>query len=88
MLLPVRLDTSKIGDKKAGYETNHIIGVSWMYLEEVDVFWNRLIPEWFENGDLVPLDYQVIDGLDVMKVNAVYDNYAVGKPQGKVHVHP
>lgn len=87
-LLRPPVDHSKLGEKRAGFEVKQIIGLAWRHPEMGEIFWNRLVGKLLDTGAIVPLDYQVVEGLDVDKVNAVYDQYAAGRAQSKIHVHP
>jgi hypothetical protein len=43
---------------------------------------------WLKDGVITPGSFEVYEGLDADKINAVYDNYRDGKAQGKVHIRP
>ncbi|KAL4901514.1 hypothetical protein BDW74DRAFT_187712 [Aspergillus multicolor] len=50
-------------------------------------FWREL-PGWIENGQFKPLEFEVIEGLDVVKVNDLLDGYRDGRAVAKTQVHP
>ncbi|USP82330.1 GroES-like protein [Curvularia clavata] len=69
------IDESKIiGEKIAGYEMRNVLGVSHMKPDTAEPFWNQL-EEYLKNESLVPLKYEVVNGLDAGKVNEVLDRY-------------
>ncbi|KAH7398573.1 chaperonin 10-like protein [Pyrenochaeta sp. MPI-SDFR-AT-0127] len=73
------IDESKIvGEKKAGYEIRNVLGLSNAKLDTAKPFWNR-VENFLANESLVLLKYEVVDGLNVDKVNEVLDRYRDGK---------
>jgi NADPH2:quinone reductase len=73
------IDESKIiGEKKAGYEMRNVLGISHMRPDTARPFWDR-VEENLENKNLVPLKYEIVNGLDAEKVNEVLDRYRDGK---------
>ncbi|KAJ5099675.1 hypothetical protein N7532_006676 [Penicillium argentinense] len=80
-------DPAIAATKTAGFKKNQVLGVSDLHQELAAKFWREL-PGWIENGELKPLDFQVIDGLDAMKVNNLLDDYRDGRAVTKTHVHP
>ena len=81
------VDESKIGDKRQGYDRKFIICATKVFKDISVPFWNHL-PAWIENNDLSPTTWQVVDGLDVKKINGLLDGYVqYGKSQLKPHVH-
>ncbi|GKZ51530.1 hypothetical protein AbraIFM66951_005986, partial [Aspergillus brasiliensis] len=65
--------------KTAGFKKNQVLGVSDLHQELAAKFWREL-PGWIGNGELKPLDFEVIDGLNAMKVNNLLDDYRDGRP--------
>ena len=86
-LLPRPIDESKVKGKKAGFEIKNVFGVSHMTAELSTPFWER-VPEYLESGKIIPLSFQVVDGLDAEKVNQELDKYKDGKAVQQIHVHP
>ncbi|RAQ66137.1 zinc-binding dehydrogenase family oxidoreductase [Aspergillus flavus] len=80
-------DPDIAASKKAGIRKNQVLGVSDLHKELASMFWVT-IPGWIEKGQLKPLDFRVIEGLDVVKVNALLDDYRDGRTATKTHVHP
>ncbi|KAF2629857.1 GroES-like protein [Macroventuria anomochaeta] len=79
------IDESKIvGEKKAGYEMRNVLGLSHMKPNTAKPFWDR-VEEYLRNESLVPLKYEVVDGLNVEKVNGVLDRYRDGKKVTQTH---
>jgi NADPH2:quinone reductase len=69
------IDESKIvGEKKTGYEVRNVLGLSHVGSETAKPFWDR-VEDYLRNGSLVPLRHEVVDGLDVEKVNEILDRY-------------
>ncbi|KIM93404.1 hypothetical protein OIDMADRAFT_137786 [Oidiodendron maius Zn] len=85
-LVPGEPDKTTKAEKQAGFESKQVIGSGHMLPDIGIPFW-KAVPQWLENGDLKPLGYTVIEGLDANKVNASMDAYRVGKGT-KTHVHP
>jgi NADPH-dependent curcumin reductase CurA len=80
-------DPAIAATKIAGFKKNHVLGVSDLHQDLAAKFWREL-PGWIENGELKPLDFEVIDGLDAMKVSNRLDGYRDGRAVIKTHVHP
>ncbi|PKX97703.1 zinc-binding alcohol dehydrogenase family protein [Aspergillus novofumigatus IBT 16806] len=80
-------DPAIAATKTAGFKKTKVLGVSDLHQELAAKFWREL-PGWIENGELRPLDFEVIDGLDAMKVNNLLDDYRDGRAVTKTHVHP
>ncbi|KAF4211245.1 hypothetical protein CNMCM5878_002891 [Aspergillus fumigatiaffinis] len=80
-------DPAIAATKTAGFKKNQVLGVSDLHQELAAKFWREL-PGWIENGELRPLDFEVIDGLDAMKVNNLLDDYRDGRAVTKTHMHP
>lgn len=82
-----KIDENVIGDKKAGYEDKFIQGQSHNQPELGAAFWKNL-PGWMEEGKIRASPWEIIDGLDVEKINSVLDLYSSGGvPEKQVHVH-
>ncbi|RAL02819.1 zinc-binding alcohol dehydrogenase family protein [Aspergillus ibericus CBS 121593] len=75
-----------IGDKTAGYDRRLTIGLSALYPEVSRVFWRR-VSSWVQTGQLRPLKFKVLEGLDAEKVNQLLDDYR-NKHGQKVVVRP
>ncbi|KAE8420940.1 GroES-like protein [Aspergillus pseudocaelatus] len=71
--------------KKAGFRKNQVLGVSDLHQELAIMFW-EMIPGWIEKGELKPLGFSVIEGLDVVKVNSLLDDYRDGRATTKTHL--
>lgn len=79
------IDESKIvGEKKAGYDLRNVLGGSHLKAETAKPFWDR-VAGYLRDGSLVPLKYEVIDGLDEDKVNALLDRYRDGDRVVQTH---
>jgi NADPH2:quinone reductase len=78
------LNEASIGEKSAGYELKNIMGASHITQELSAAFWDR-IGGYLTEGSIVPLDYVVVKGLDVEKVNEVLDRYRDNKPVTQTH---
>ncbi|KAH7123757.1 putative alcohol dehydrogenase [Dendryphion nanum] len=79
------VDESKIvGEKKAGYEMRNILGLSHTKSETAKPFWER-VEDYLGNKSLIPLKYDVVDGLSAEKVNEVLDRYRDGKKVLQTH---
>ncbi|KAJ8099548.1 hypothetical protein POJ06DRAFT_281773 [Lipomyces tetrasporus] len=48
-------------------------------------FW-KILSTWLESGKIIPLKYNVIDGLDAKKVNKALDEYGQGRSAERYHV--
>lgn len=77
-------NASKIHEKNAGYDVKDVFGSSDLYPKLTVPFWER-IGEYLVRGDITPLSYDVIDGLDAAKANEVLDRYRDGKPVIQTH---
>jgi NADPH:quinone reductase len=87
-LIPGKADEAKVvGEKKGGYDCRHQLGLSWAHPEAAKFFWGHM-EGWLKDGVITPGSFEVYEGLDADKINAVYDNYRDGKAQGKVHIRP
>jgi NADPH2:quinone reductase len=86
-LLPRPIDESKVKGKAAGFEIKNVFGVSHMRAELCAPFWER-VPGYLESGKIIPLSFQVVDGLDAEKVNQQLDKHRDGDVVQKIHVHP
>lgn len=73
------IDESKtVGEKKAGYEARNVLGLSHIRSATAKPFWDRM-EGYLKNGSLVPLRYEVVDGLEAGNVNVLLDRYRDGK---------
>ena len=80
------LDESKVLGKKAGFEIKDIFGSSHAFPDTCVPFWERL-HGYLEDGKIKTLEYEVVKGLDVDKVNDVLDRYRDGKKVVHTHFH-
>lgn len=86
-LCPGEADLSRIEEKKAGFDKVFSSGASHNAPELARGFWGQL-PGWLESGKVKALEWEVIQGLDVDAINAVWDGYRDGNsPDKHVHVH-
>jgi NADPH:quinone reductase len=86
-LLPSSPSEAVAAAKPAGYEAGFMLAASRMLGDLAVKFWN-LVPEWLANGDIKTFPFQVIEGLDVEKINGVLDRYRDGKGVApKVNIH-
>jgi NADPH2:quinone reductase len=76
-------DPSFIGEKTAGYSRRLTFGFSALYPDVSTVFWDR-IPAWVRAGQMRPLQFKVIEGLNVVKINQALDDYRGGHGQKPV----
>jgi NADPH2:quinone reductase len=79
------VDKDLLAQKKAGVDDKHIVGFSGAIPEFGKLFW-KVFPTWLESGQVKPLPYTVIEGLDADKVNAALDQYRDGKGSERFHV--
>lgn len=87
-LLKGDYDKERIGEKKAGFEINQILGSSRLKKELCGPFWKSL-PAFIEKGSVKALSFQVVEGgLNAAGVNEVLEAYREGKEPGKWIVHP
>jgi NADPH2:quinone reductase len=77
-------ETKIVGEKKAGYELKNVLGISQLKTDTVRPFWERL-EGYLQDGSVVPLKYEVINGLDADKVNELLDRYRDGKKVVQTH---
>jgi NADPH2:quinone reductase len=71
--------------KKSGVEYRHIRGFSHFIPEFGQMFWKQF-PIWLETGEIMPVKYKVIDGLDSVRVNEALDEYREGTGGDRYHV--
>lgn len=86
-IVPAMTKPSEIGEKLAGYEEKFIQGQSHNNPELAKKVWQEL-PKWMEEGKVKATGWDVIEGLDLDKINGVLDLYRDGGvPPKQVHVH-
>ena len=73
-LLPGKPSDAVAAQKKAGFEVKHIMGASAASPDLAILFWKQF-PKWIQSGEIKPLKYSIIEGLDAEKVNAALDGY-------------
>ncbi|KAF2489133.1 NAD(P)-binding protein [Lophium mytilinum] len=74
-----------ISQKKAKFDQKFVKGFSDSIPLFGQRFWKQF-PVWLKTGDIKPLDYIVIEGMDVDKINEVLDLYRDGKGGDRYHV--
>jgi NADPH2:quinone reductase len=67
------------------FEAKRVSGFSHAIPDFGQMLWKQL-PVWLENGEIKPLQYNIIEGLDADKVNAALDEYQEGKGGVRYHV--
>ncbi|SCV57104.1 related to alcohol dehydrogenase, zinc-containing [Fusarium fujikuroi] len=86
-LCPGEADLARIHDKAAGFTKVFSSGSSQNSPDLAKGFWTAL-PGWLKSGQVKALEWDVINGLDEVAINAVWDLYRDGKaPKNQVHVH-
>lgn len=74
-----------LATKQEGHEDKQILGFSHFIPLFGRLLWEK-IPGWLARGQIKPLTYKVIEGLDVVKVNYALDEYAAGRSGERYHV--
>lgn len=74
-----------LSKKNGGLEDKRILGFSHFIPEFGRLLWQK-IPGWLASGQIKPLAYKIIEGLDEMKVNEALDEYAAGRSGERYHV--
>jgi NADPH2:quinone reductase len=74
-----------IAKKKAKFEQKFLRGNSDSNAVFGKQFWKQF-PLWLKAGDFKPLSYNVIEGMNVKKVNEVLDSYRDGKGSDRYHI--
>lgn len=80
-----RVDEALLTQKKATVDAKHISGFSGAIPGFGKLFW-KVFPTWLESGQVRPLPYTVIEGLNADKVNAALDQYRDGTGSERFHV--
>ena len=80
-----KLNESLLAQKQAGVDHRHISGFSGAIPDFGRLFW-KVFSSWLESGQVKPLPYTVIEGLDADKVNAALDQYRDGTGSVRYHV--
>lgn len=78
------IDEGQLAKKKGGVDSKFVQGLSSAIPEFGQRFWQQF-PKWLESGQVKPLQYKVIEGLDAAKVNAALDGYRDGSGE-RYHV--
>lgn len=81
------VDESRVKGKQGGFEVKNVFGISHFNADLCAPFWER-VPGYLQDGKIIPLAFQVIEGLDAEKINGVLDEIRDGQAVLKVHVHP
>ncbi|KAJ5889676.1 Dehydrogenase [Penicillium tannophilum] len=71
--------------KQEGLEDKRILGFSHFIPSFGRSLWEK-VPGWLSRGQIKPLTYKIIEGLDVEKVNYALDEYAAGRSGERYHV--
>lgn len=83
-LLPLGpVDTSKVTKKDGDYEVLNVHGMP--QIKEVGKGFWRNLEAYLREGKIVPLKYEVFEGLDAEKVNETLDRYRDGKRVVQTH---
>lgn len=86
-LLPMGpVDETNVRPKEAGWDLINVYGSSHLRPESCKPFWTHL-PQLLAEKKLIPSKYEVVQGLDVDKVNEVLDRYRDNKKVVKTHFH-
>jgi NADPH2:quinone reductase len=80
-----KVSEGAIAKKKAEFEQRFLRGFSGSNPVFGQQFWKQF-PVWLKAGDIKPLNYNVIEGMDVDKINEVLDSYRDGKGGDRYHV--
>jgi NADPH:quinone reductase len=75
-----------LAKKREGIEEKFIRGFSHSIPEFGQLFWKEF-PTWLEAGQIKPLKFKVIEGLDADSVNHALDEYGEGRSGERYHVH-
>ncbi|KAJ8096445.1 hypothetical protein POJ06DRAFT_203944 [Lipomyces tetrasporus] len=84
-LVSGQVDEAVLAQKKAGIDVKRMQGFSHAIPEFGQLFW-KIFPTWLESGKIIPLKYNVIDGLDAKKVNKALDEYGQGRSGERYHI--
>lgn len=71
--------------KQAGLDEKRTLGFSNLIPAFGKALWVNL-PGWLSRGNIKPLEYNTIEGLDSDKVNAALDEYAAGRSGVRYHI--
>ena len=74
-----------VATKKANFDQIFMKGFSDSNPAFGQRFWKQF-PVWLKAGDIKPLNYAFIEGMDVNKINEVLDSYRDGKGGDRYHV--
>ncbi|KAL8926661.1 MAG: hypothetical protein Q9208_002735 [Pyrenodesmia sp. 3 TL-2023] len=87
-IVPRMAELGDVGEKREGYEDRFVQGQSHNQPELGAKVW-KWLPVWMEQGKVKSTGCgDVIEGLDVERVNKVLDDYRDGRqPPKQVHVH-
>ncbi|PNP47829.1 hypothetical protein TGAMA5MH_00881 [Trichoderma gamsii] len=80
------VDESRIGPKTAGYDRKKILCMTTKYPDLTKLFWD-ILPRWIQDGKLLPTTFQVVNGLDVDRINRLLNDYVYSEVKIKPHVH-
>jgi NADPH:quinone reductase len=84
--MPNTVDESNIGPKGQGFNFNRFVCRLSQYRDIAKPFYQKL-PKLIDEGVLRPTSFEVIEGLDVDKINAQIDQWRDGKWPPRVNVH-
>ena len=86
-ILPGQVEAARFAHKKAGYAEKFTQGQIHNQPALAAAFASCL-PTWLAEKKITAVPWEVLEGLDPAKVNAVLDGYRDGKaPSKQVHVH-
>lgn len=70
---------------RRGVEIKHVAGFSQAIPKFGKKFWKQF-PIWLDTGKVRPAKFNIIEGLDIERVNAALDIYREGKGRDRYHV--
>lgn len=80
-----KIPDTVLAKKQEGLEDKRILGFSHFLPLFGRLLWEK-IPGWLARGQIRPLAYRIIEGLDAEKVNHSLDEYAAGRSGVRYHV--
>ena len=80
------VDKSRIGPKAARYMRKPILCLTAKFPDITNSFWN-VLPQWIEEGRLKPTTFQLVSGLDPIKIDGILNAYIRGNKSIKSHIH-
>jgi NADPH:quinone reductase len=83
---PNTIDEAKIGPKRQGWEKKRFVAEPAKYRESGLEFYHAL-PDLIDRGVLKPTGYEVVQGLDVDRVNRQLDLFKDDQWPTRINVH-